>query len=189
LILLAGVSWPKAFELVHYRQTNMDLIADELRNDASTNDLILVYPWYCGISFERYFDGKTPWTTIPDLDDHRFHRYDLLKIKMQVENPIQPVLDKIAATLQSGNRVWIIGFMPFNTTPPKKMKPAPNESTGWLEQPYSHAWGESAGYFIRTHGARAKIIPIQSPNPINDFENLPLTTVAGWRAPSHSKPR
>ena len=75
--------------LAKYRQTNIDLIAAQLREQAGPNDLILVYPWYCGITFNRYYHGAAPWTTLPALSDPRIHRYDLLKEKLAARRPDQ----------------------------------------------------------------------------------------------------
>ena len=90
--VLAFGCLPSAREMVTYRQTNMDLIAGVLRERADARDLIVVHPWTFGVSFDRQYSGATPWTTLPPLADHRFHRYDLLKAKMILENPAQPVL-------------------------------------------------------------------------------------------------
>lgn len=183
LVAMTIVAFPKTFELAQYRQTDMDLVAEELRERASPNDLIVLNPWYYGISFERYFSGKTPWTTVPDLDDHRFHRYDLFKIKMREKNPIQPVLNKIAATLQSGNRVWLVGAFNFGVRPGQPPGPAPNKSFGWSEVPYLLNWGDSVSYFLATHIRHAGRITVHSANSINPLENAPLVVVGGWREP------
>jgi hypothetical protein len=185
--VIVALPFAKTFAAVQCRQTNVDLIAATLREQAGPDDLILVHPWYYGISFDRYAKGKTPWLTIPDLADHRFHRYDLFKLKMQMENPLQPELDRIAATLQSGHRIWIIGWLPFARTPPPDLGPAPNQFTGWLDEPYSQAWGESAGYLVSAHVEQVKAIPVASSNCVSDFENLPLVMVAGWRVPPPPK--
>jgi len=165
----------------------MDLIAAALRERAGPDDLIILHPWYYGISFERYYQGKTPWTTLPDLADHRFHRYDLFKMKMETANPVQPVLDKIAATLQSGHRVWIVGWLTYTKRPPPDLGLPPNPFSGWQDEPYSEAWGASAGYLIATHEETAARIPITPPGPVNLLEDLPLTVVTGWREPVPAK--
>jgi hypothetical protein len=187
--LMVSVPFAKTFEAVQCRQTNMDFIASALREQAGPDDLIVVHPWYYGISFERYFRGKTPWLTIPDLADHRFHRYDLFKIKMQMENPLPPALDKIASTLQSGHRVWIVGWLAFARTPPPDLGPAPNKFSGWLDEPYSQTWGASAGNLLAAHAEQVETIPIPSSNCVSAFENLPVIRIAGWRADTVKKSR
>ena len=175
---------PGARELISYRQTNMDLIAGVLRERAGPHDLIIVHPWTFGVSFDRQYFGPTPWTTVPPLADHRFHRYDLLKAKMILENPAQSVCDQIAATLRAGNHVWLVGNIPLSQTPPPEIQPAPNNPWGWLDDPYSDVWGAQVGYFVAMHATRGEVIPIPSPNSVNPLENVQLASVVGWQEPS-----
>jgi len=175
---------PGARELVAYRQSNIDLVARTLRERADPHDLIVVHPWTFGVSFDRQYNGPTSWTTVPPLADHRFHRYDLFKAEMVLDNPIQPVLDQIADTLRSGHRVWLVGVIPLSQTPPPLIQPAPNNPWGWLDDPYSDVWGAQVGYFVATHATRGEIVPIKSSNPISALENIDVTVVAGWRASS-----
>jgi hypothetical protein len=182
--ILALVCLPSARELTSYRQTNMDLIANALRERADAHDLIIVHPWTFGVSFDRQYSSPTPWTTVPPLADHRFHRYDLFKAKMILENPVQPVCDQIATTLRAGNHVWLVGNIPLSQTPPPEIQPAPNNPWGWLDDPYSDVWGAQVGYFIAMHATRGEVIPIPSPNPINPLENVQVVSVVGWQEPS-----
>jgi hypothetical protein len=172
---------PGARDRVAYRQTNMDLIASVLRQRADARDLIIVHPWTFGVSFDRQYSGPTPWITIPPLVDHRFHRYDLFKAKMILENPVQPVFERIVATLRAGNRVWLVGEIPLSQTPPPEIRPAPNNPWGWLDDPYSDVWGAQVGYFIAMHATRGEVIPIPSPTPVSSLENVQLTAVVGWQ--------
>ncbi len=174
---------PGARELAAYRQTNMDLIAGVLRERADAHDLIVVHPWTFGVSFDRQYFGPTPWTTVPPLADHRFHRYDLFKTQMVLENPAEPVFDQVAATLRAGNHVWLIGEIPLSQTPPPQIRPAPNNPWGWLDDPYSDVWGAQVGYFVAMHATRGEVIPIRSPNPISQLENVQVMAVAGWQDP------
>jgi hypothetical protein len=182
--ILALVCLPSTRELTSYRQTNMDLIANVLRERADAHDLIIVHPWTFGVSFDRQYSSPTPWTTVPPLADHRFHRYDLFKAKMTLENPAQSVCDQIAATLRAGNRVWLVGDIPLSETPPPQIQPAPNNPWGWLDDPYSDVWGAQVGYFVAMHARRGEVIPIPSPNSINPLENLQVVWVVGWQEPS-----
>ena len=182
--ILALVCLPGARELITYRQTNMDLVADVLRKRADAHDLIIVHPWAFGVSFDRQYSGPTPWTTVPPLADHRFHRYDLFKAKMILENPAQPVCDRIAATLHAGNHVWLIGDVPLSQTPPPQIEPAPNNPWGWLDDPYSDVWGAQIGYFVAIHATEGEVVPIPSSNPVSPLENVQVVSVAGWQETS-----
>jgi len=183
LAILALLCLPGARELISYRQTNMDLVAGVLQEQADPRDLIIVHPWTFGVSFDRQYSGPTPWTTIPPLADHRFHRYDLFKAKMILENPAQPVCDQIAATLRAGNQVWLVGDSPLSQTLPAQIQPAPNNPWGWLDDPYSDVWGAQVGYFVAIHATRGEVIPIHSPNPISPLENVSVVAVTGWQEP------
>jgi hypothetical protein len=184
--IVALACLPGARESVAYRQSNMDLVASLLRERADAHDLIVVHPWTFGVSFNRQYSGSTPWTTVPPLADHRFHRYDLFKAKMVLENPAQPVCDQIAATLRAGNRVWIVGQIPLSQTPPPQIQPAPNNPWGWLDDPYSDVWGAQVGYFVAMHATRGEVIPSSSSNPISALENMQLVAVAGWEEVSET---
>src|SRR5262249_11862248 len=81
LPVLALCCLPSALEFAGVRQSNMDLIVSVLHERADARDLIIVQPWTFGVSFDRQYAGSTPWTTVPPLADHRFHRYDLFKAK------------------------------------------------------------------------------------------------------------
>jgi hypothetical protein len=175
--LLTGVN------LARYRQTNLDLIAAQLRQQAKPNDLILVYPWFYGVTFNRYYHGSTPWTTLPALSDLRIHRYDLLKEKLAATAPIKPVLDQIGRTLASGNRLWIVGELPapeVGETAPPDLPPAPDGPYGWSDVPYSYVWGRQAEHFITAHGGQIEVVPTGSGDGVSLYEKASLGVVKGW---------
>ena len=171
------------FELpaVKCRQTNVDLIAARLSAEVAPNDYVIVHPWYCGVTFKRYYKAAAPWTTLPPLEDYALERYDLLKAKMQTKDPIAPVIDRITSTLQSGNRVWLVGNIPFSRKPLPEILAAPNNPWGWFDEPYSFYWGVQVTQFLSAHCWRAAVVIPPSTNCVNPFENLPLVEVAGWK--------
>src|SRR4029077_2318741 len=85
------------FELpaVECRQTNVDLIAGRLSTEVARNDYVIVHPFYCGVTFERYYKAAAQWTTLPPLEEYALQRYDLFKAKMQTKDPIAPVIAQI----------------------------------------------------------------------------------------------
>jgi hypothetical protein len=181
--LMAFVPLITGVPLAQHRQTNIDLIAARLREQAKPSDLILVYPWYCGVTFSRYYHGTTPWTTLPALADSRSHRYDLLKEKLAATAPIKPVLDRVAQTLTSGHRLWIVGELPTpqpGETLPPDLPPAPDSPYGWADVPYSYVWGRQAEHFIKAHGGQTEVVPIGSGEPVSPYEKALLTVVKGW---------
>jgi len=172
--------------ILKWRQTNGDLVAAQVSKNADPNDLIIVHPWHNGITFEHYYHGAAPWTTLPPLSDHRFHRYDLIKSKIQMTNAIEPVLKQVEATLRSGHSIWLVGkiLVPRpNADPPADLPPAPNGPQGWAEQPYMDAWSTRLGYFLVCHTTNAVTLVNPRTNSVSPLENLPLVITSGWRSP------
>jgi hypothetical protein len=177
------ISATSLFELpaVKCRQTNVDLIAARLSTEVAPNDYVIVYPWYCGVTFNRYYKAAAAWTTLPPLEDYALQRYDLLKAKMQTRDPIAPVIHRITSTLQSGNRVWLVGNMPFTQEPLPQILPAPNNPWGWFDEFYSSYWGVEVTQFLSAHGRSGAPVMDPSESGVNPFENLQLVEVAGWK--------
>src|SRR5262249_35515243 len=100
LILFLAAFLP-TLEEVQRRQTNVDMVAAVLGEQANGGDLIVVSPWHYGVSFQRYYHGSAQWMTIPPLEDHTIHRYDLVKQRMASRNPLEPLLKSITYTLAS----------------------------------------------------------------------------------------
>jgi hypothetical protein len=151
------------FELpaVKCRQTNVDLIAARVSSEVAPNDYVIVYPFYCGTTFNRYYKAAAPWTTLPPLEDYTLQRWDLFKAKIETKDPIAPVIDQIASTLQSGNRVWFVGN--------------PSAERSWVN------WGVQVTQFLSAHSRRAAVVVDPSTNCVNPFENLPVFVATGWK--------
>ncbi|HEV7516881.1 MAG TPA: hypothetical protein VGR07_11325 [Thermoanaerobaculia bacterium] len=165
------------------RQTNADLVAQAVTRGAASGDLVLVNPWYDGISFARYYRGRAPWITLPEMTDHRFHRYDLLKARMASPRPINDVLEGIGATLAAGHRVWVVGgihLLPPGVRP-RVLPPAPGSSWRWFDVPYNVAWSQQTGAFLQAHAARAGMVDVPVPGPVSDYERQKLLVFDGWR--------
>ena len=179
LIILPINAWPKTNE----RQTNIDIVAKRISDEAKANDLIVIAPWQYAISFNRYYRGVTPSITLPAIGDLRVHRYDLLRDKMLAEHPIDDVLEKTRQTLASGNRVWIVGAirLPPQGRAPRNLPPAPSADVGWDNVAYSDAWLEQFGAFVREHSEHGQTVPLKLTSSINPFENVPLLVVDGWQ--------
>ena len=165
------------------RQTNVDLAAEKLRNEATAGDVIMVAPWYLGVTLDRYYKGPAGKVTIPPIDDLRVQRYDLLKRQMETVEPIAPVLHAMERALKAGQRVWIIGglLLPPPGESPRVPAPAPYESFGWDEGAYMNAWMMQASHFLQQHALHAEEVPLAADQPINPHEKVQLLVVRGWR--------
>jgi hypothetical protein len=164
-------------------QTNVDRVARQVAQLAAPEDLVIVDPWYYGVSFNRYYRGRAPWRTLPDLPDHRIHRYDLLKARLAAEHPIDDVLAAAAATLRSHHRVWRVGSdaWPAPGEAPPSLPPAPRSPEGWHDRPYAIAWSQQLAAFLKAHATHAADLAIPGGDRANGFEDLTLVVVEGWR--------
>jgi len=164
------------------RQTNADLVAREVARSAGPQDLVVVLPWYFGVSFNRYYAGPAPWLTLPEIPDHRIHRYDLLKPRLAAQHPLDDVLQAVAATLRSGHRVWVAGEAAWPKLgeavimPP----PAPSSPYGWHDYEYLVGWSRKFGRFLERHAARIATVAVPSGQPVSSLEDLQLSVVQGW---------
>jgi hypothetical protein len=180
--------YPSAYSALRYRQTNGDLLAAYVAKNADPNDLIIVQPWYFGLTFAYYYRGVAKWTTLPPITDYRYHRYDLIKEKLQTPKAIEPVLQQAEKTLRSGHRIWIVGEISEpkpNAPDPGDPPPAPG-ILGWSDHPYTEAWGAEFGYFINQHIINTAQIVDHSTNavPINPMEKMALVVASGWKTNS-----
>lgn len=183
--LVVSIS-PTAYAALRWRQTNGDLIAAQVARNAGPDDLVIVHPWYFGLTYGYYYRGAAKWTTLPPLADYRFHRYDLVKEQLATAEAIAPVLERVTATLRSGNRVWVAGRLPLpppDGTTPTRLPPAPNGPRGWDDQPYSEAWGLEFRQLLEQHVTNATLVidPATNAIPVNPAERMKLIVTSGWK--------
>lgn len=181
LLTVTGTWWSSWPTLIT-RQSNVDLVANWLGSNVRANDLIIVTPWFFGISFERYYHGATPWMTLPILSDHRIHRYDLLQEKMCEDDPLNDVKSAIERTLHNGGRVYLVGWAHWlrEGERPIVLPPAPRSQYGLSYLPYIIGWSQQIGEFLQTYAQTGGELP-QLGEHINSEEDIPLCQVEGWR--------
>ena len=160
-----------ALSLARVRMTNVDLVEARIAAEASPGDLVVVLPWYMGVSYLRYDRGAASWMTLPELADHRRHRFDLLKIRMEQPEPLADVLGEVELALRLGNRVWVAGQLQI----PPPGAPPPGHI---LE-----AWSRQLGTFLRDHTTQGGQVPVPWNGPVSGYERLDLFVFSGWRTP------
>ena len=177
------LSLPFALPQAAQRQTNIDQIAGRLHAHAGPEDFVIVYPWYCGVTFQYYYHGQTPWTTLPALADHRLHRYDLLAEKLAASAPIQDVLDRALRTVASGHVLWIVGRLPSpapDETEPPTLPPAPSAPTGWFDEPYTYVWGRQLDHFLQSRLGRLTPVLVAPHANVLSYEDSALFRAGGF---------
>ncbi len=181
VIVLAAVlpvfSWPKIIE----RETNLDLLARNLQAYARDGDLIIVNRWFLAPGFSWYYHGQARWMTLPELSEKRIHRYDLLIAKMQTPDALGDIRSAISETLQSGNRVWLVGGAQVSQEgQPFILGPAPDPQFGWDSGMYDYSWATQLGAFLKQHVIDGEVV-LSPMSGINQNENVPLLIGRGWR--------
>ncbi|HEV3073621.1 MAG TPA: hypothetical protein VHB47_04315 [Thermoanaerobaculia bacterium] len=182
-IVLAVAMLPYELPRLRLRMTNADLVARRLASMAAPDDLVVVSPWYYGVSFDRYYRGPASWTTLPDLAEHDIHRYDLVKARLAAPHPIDDVLAAAQRTLSGGHRVWLVGQvrLPPPGQVPAVLPPAPASPAGWHDFPYVESWALQLGAMLRAHAGALARVPVPSPDPVSPLENMTLAVATGWR--------
>jgi hypothetical protein len=189
LAITVALAMPAAKRDLQNRFTNIDAWTKALKPVVAANDYIIVVPWFCGITFDHYFRGATPWTTVPPLADHTLHRYDLVRAQIQNTNALQSVLQNIRAALQRGNRVWILASPGLIAIPEPgapalpDLPPAPLPATGWSEAPYTVVWDSQIAHLLADNAAQFQ--RVQDPaDQIPCIEKMELFLAAGWKNPA-----
>ncbi len=179
---VAVVAAPGAARNVPLRMTNVDILADKVEELSQPRDLVVVLPWYCGITFARYYDGPAPWMTLPAFEDHRFHVHTEVKERMtRGDHGITTELGRIESTLRAGARVWIVGT-PLASPPagPIPLAPAPAGPEGWHVGPYLEGWAIQLGVLLDNHADKVGMLDMPVSGPMNRWERLELFGVEGW---------
>lgn len=186
VVAITAASLPTAWARLHTRNTNVDQVAARLEALADPSDLIIVSPWFVGISFRYHYQGGARVKSIPPIEDLRFHRFDLVKEMMTWQDPaeaLDPLLDGIQRTLRSGNKVWVVGYLempaPGVALPP--MQPAPSGPMGWDGDSYNQAWTWRVTGYLAGHSLSRQLIPVPSARLVSAYEYAPLTSFDGWR--------
>jgi hypothetical protein len=170
-VLLLALSIPSAWRTTATRFTNVDVVGRTLARTAQAGDLIVVQPWYLGIPFQRYYASNVPWTLLPPIEDRRVHRWDLLAQHIAAAEPIRPILERAQATLERGDRVFIVRLFPVSrrNAPPVRVPPAPD---GIREASlYDLAWVSQLDSLLERHAARFARAPLEPMGRVNEFES------------------
>ncbi len=165
------------------RMTTADIAAARLEAIGARDDLVIVNPWYSAVSFARYYDGPAEWTTMPPLESHRVHRYDLFGKAMQAADqatPALPVLRDAARVLQAGGTVYVVGGLDTSSRR-GVLPPAQLPEDGWKSPHYHEQWGQMLGRFLNQNALSLRPVPLAPAGRINEYETLGLFEARGWR--------
>lgn len=181
--ILAVLLLPAAHTEATLRMTNVDQVAEMLERRAGPRDLIVVNPWFYGVSFHRYYQGPARWMTLPEMEDHRMHRYDLFKARMTSVDPLRDVRFAVRKALRSGRRVWLVGVYdpPPEGQKPPVLAPAPGGPWGWRDGPYAISWSRQLGHYLSGNAFGEEMVHDPAGSRVSGFENVPVRVFQGWR--------
>jgi hypothetical protein len=185
IALLSFAALPDWEEML-VRHTNADLIVARLRLLATNHDVLLVARWECAIPLARYYRGPAGIISIPPIEDHRFHRYDLVLREMMTPNPLRPIFARLEKALRTGHQVFIAGPLAFpdRKYPLPDLPPAYRDRAGiWHGGAYDSVWQLQVGQFLGAHASsyRRIAVPVPGSARVQEFETLDLAVATGWR--------
>ncbi|HEV8695265.1 MAG TPA: glycosyltransferase family 39 protein [Lysobacter sp.] len=186
VVTLAAAAFVPTRQVVRMRMSDADLVAAKIHELARPGDLVVVAPWYYGISFGRYYRGATDWMTVPPLPLNGFHRYDLLKLEMiraDQTAPARAVMTRAEDALSRGHRVFVAGFLaePWSGAPVRILTPATSSAQLMSANQYETQWSMMVGEALFRHAMIRRYMPIEADRVINPVENLSLQVLEGWR--------
>jgi hypothetical protein len=175
------ITFPTLYGAVSTRMSNLDLVADIITKRAGPGDLVIIYPYVDAVTFQRYYRGEIDWMTMPILAHLPLQHPDDLLNELRRPNAIEPALEKIRHTLQSGHNVWLAstwGWQPPAERPPPVTPlrtPDPRPMGYFLR-----GWEQSFQYVLRAHAENFFVVPVPCDQPIPYYERSFLFLFSGW---------
>lgn len=188
ILSLAGATavLPYARAAAPKQLTNVDIAARAIQNEAHPGDLVVVSPFFYGLTYARYHTGPAEWTSIPPFGHLGVHRYDLLKTEMSRPDPadtLAPIQSRIATTLGQGHRVFFLGQW---LTPEASTVAAPKpqiiagDYRGHVGEFFDY-WNSETVQFITAHSAKVTPLVLKTRFPVSEYERVELVVAEGTR--------
>jgi hypothetical protein len=164
------------------RKTAIDSDSEKLKHLAKKGDLIVVSPWFYGISFQRYYHGPADFVTVPPVGSLAYHNYYQLFPAMQDLHAMDATIDRITNVLKSGHDVYLFGEFQFPSSDPAYPTldgPAPHNSFGWNDADYYDLWERQIAYVVAHHAIQAVPVYVDFAG-ISDYERPWMFAAHGW---------
>lgn len=173
-----------AWQAAGTRRTNVDVLAARIEREARAEDLVVVSPWYLGVTFERHYRGAAPWVSVPPIGFFTFHRYDVVRLRMADPQAMEPVLREIRGRLERGRRIWWVGDSP----PPRGPDAGAGRQAPLLTVPSAGRdasdyarWNAEAGALLASASTRPEPVRVDVRSPVDPYERALLWVIRSER--------
>jgi hypothetical protein len=149
---------------------------------AGPDDLVIVTRFTHAPTFQRYYRGTAPWTSVPALGDHLQHRAYLAGSALLNPDAIRDLLGQMESELKAGRKVFLVGRFPRaekELTVPTVLKP--QDSGGWKLGIYLGIWHSQIVSLLRQHAVQVANINLHESRPIDPQEKEDVFVFSGWK--------
>jgi hypothetical protein len=145
------------------RQTNVDLASRFLEANTKPSDLVLISPWYLGVSFDYHFRGTARWMTMPPMGDMSIHRYDAYLANVRDPKRNEEITAAIVKTYREGGTVWYVGSeLGVDTTNPQQ------------KSLRGSGYGLAVAAMLLEKKVVVDVVPPLTSRPVQEFEDVQI---------------
>jgi hypothetical protein len=180
--LTAAAFIPSSYHSSELRRTNCDLAAAVVANSTAQDDLVIVTRFTHAPTFQRYYRGTAPWTSVPAVADHLQHRAYLARSVKLNPDTIRDILLSIESELKAGHKVFLVGRFPLSETArPVSITPTPESGSGWRLGIYLNLWRSQIVNLLGQHAVEVVKIALNESQPIDPQEKEDVFVFSGWK--------
>jgi hypothetical protein len=181
-IVALAITAPLLLKASEIRATNLDYVANLVAKHATPDDLVVVWPGSDGITFNRYFDHRVPWITIPKAPNLPAQPGDDILAPFREPNSLRPTLAQVEATLRNGGRVWLASTWPLEIPEGQPRPVLPLEKNNPRSVGYFlRGWGHLLAVQMRLHAKETYRVALPQDQPVSVYEHSHVTVFAGWK--------
>ena len=180
--LTAAAFIPSSYHLSELRRTNCDLAAAVVANSAAQDDLVIVTRFTHAPTFQRYYRGTAPWTSVPAVADHLQHRAYLARSVKLNPDTIRDILLSIESELKAGHKVFLVGRFPLSEIGrPVSITSTPESGSSWRLGIYLNMWRSQIVNLLGQHAVQVLKIALNESPPIDPQEKEDVFVFSGWK--------
>jgi hypothetical protein len=158
------------------------LAAAVVANSAAQDDLVIVTRFTHAPTFQRYYRGTAPWTSVPAVADHLQHRAYLARSVKLNPDTIRDILLSIESELKAGHKVFLVGRFPLSEIGrPVSITSTPESGSSWRLGIYLNMWRSQIVNLLGQHAVQVLKIALNESPPIDPQEKEDVFLFSGWK--------